>query len=164
VVAAIRGSALRDITEFGRAVHAEMDALLACARGGIPTAGAVLFSTTFPCHNCAKHIVAAGISRVVFIEPYPKSKAIELHGDASGSESAGKVRFQPFVGIGPRRYMDLFSTNLSRGYPRVRKDAEGRTIAWSPIGAAPRTPVSVTSPRDREEQLGNLVKGIVDVS
>ncbi|MDN3612645.1 hypothetical protein QWZ16_23945 [Vibrio ostreicida] len=26
----------------------------------------------FPCHNCAKHIVASGIKRVVYVEPYPK--------------------------------------------------------------------------------------------
>jgi hypothetical protein len=29
------------------------------------TLGATLFSTTFPCHNCAKHIIASGIRRVV---------------------------------------------------------------------------------------------------
>lgn len=39
---------LLDITEFGRPVHAEMDALLSCARAGIETIGATLFSTTFP--------------------------------------------------------------------------------------------------------------------
>lgn len=80
---------LLDITEFGRPVHAEMDALLSCARAGIETIGATLFSTTFPCHNCAKHIVAAGVRRVVYIEPYEKSQAIQLHGDAIRSDDHG---------------------------------------------------------------------------
>ncbi|HXJ48462.1 MAG TPA: hypothetical protein VNF91_04765, partial [Candidatus Acidoferrum sp.] len=54
VHAACLKTRLLDITEFGRAVHAEMDALLGCARAGISTEGATLFCTTFPCHNCAK--------------------------------------------------------------------------------------------------------------
>ena len=44
--------------------HAEMEALLSCARSGVSTRGATLYSTTFPCHNCAKHIIAAGVARV----------------------------------------------------------------------------------------------------
>jgi hypothetical protein len=45
---------LMDLTEFGRAVHAEMDALMACTRVGATAKGARLFCTTFPCHNCTK--------------------------------------------------------------------------------------------------------------
>jgi deoxycytidylate deaminase len=93
-----------DITEFGRAVHAEMAALMSCATRGAPTRGLTLFCTTFPCHNCTKHLVAAGVARVVFIEPYPKSRAVELHSDAiSLTKEQGKVEFRPFVGIGPKR-------------------------------------------------------------
>jgi deoxycytidylate deaminase len=63
---AFRG--ILDITEYGRAVHAEMDALLTCARSGVSPQGGVLYATTFPCHNCTRHIVAAGIERVLYIE------------------------------------------------------------------------------------------------
>jgi hypothetical protein len=119
-----------------------MDSLLSCARAGIGTIGATLFSTTFPCHNCAKHIVAAGIRRVVYIEPYEKSQAIQLHGDAITSDDHGdrgtagegdpkKVVFEPFVGIGPRRYFDMFSMKLSDGYPLKRKIA-GKVAPWKP--------------------------------
>lgn len=62
-----------NLTEFGRAVHAEMEAITSAARIGVSIRGATLFTTTFPCHGCAKHIVDAGIERVVYIEPYPKS-------------------------------------------------------------------------------------------
>jgi cytidine deaminase len=107
----IAESKLMDILEFGRDIHAEMSAITDAARKGIPIAGATLYSTTFPCHLCAKHIIASGIKRVVYLEPYPKSYAEELHADAieiDGSGSSKKVGFQRFIGISPFRYRDLF--------------------------------------------------------
>ena len=55
VTQAAHSSELKDITEYGRAVHAEMDALLTCDRLGISVKGKRLFTTTFPCHNCTRH-------------------------------------------------------------------------------------------------------------
>jgi len=132
-------SPLREITEFGRVVHAEMEAILACARSGIPMRGSTLFGTTFPCHNCAKHIVAAGIGRVVYVEPYAKSRAAKLHDDSivlgfnetTGKEGGQKVRFEPFVGIGPRRFFDLFSMRLGLGRRIRRKQPDGALLKWS---------------------------------
>ena len=121
----LENSSISDLTEFGRVVHAEMDALLSCARSNISVQDAILYTTTFPCHNCAKHIVAAGIARVVYIEPYEKSKAPKFHHDSIevGLERKLKDRvlFQPFFGVGPRRFFDLFSMHLSSGYPLKRK-------------------------------------------
>ncbi len=134
-------SRIRDLTEFGRVVHAEMEALLSCARENIATRKGTLYATTFPCHNCAKHIVAAGIARVVYIEPYAKSKAAEFHPDSirvgfleATDEPEGRtlVLFEPFVGVGPRRFFDLFSMGLGSGYTLKRKDATGRSIKWNP--------------------------------
>jgi deoxycytidylate deaminase len=48
--------AVLDLTEFGRVVHAEMCAICDAARLGRSVKGATLFVTTFPCHNCTKHI------------------------------------------------------------------------------------------------------------
>ncbi len=132
---ALQDSRLSDITEYGRVVHAEMEALLSMARSNVSSLGATLYATTFPCHNCAKHIVAAGIKRVVFIEPYPKSKAAQLHSDSislgfSGDDST--VHFEPFVGVGPRRFFDLFSMRHGSGYPLTRKVAEGQAVQWKP--------------------------------
>jgi len=129
----LQNSAISDLTEFGRAVHAEMEAILCCARNNISTRGATLYCTTFPCHNCAKHIIAAGIKRVVYIEPYPKSKAADFHSDAisiepDSEENNNKVIFEPFIGLGPRRFFDLFSTNLGSGYPLKRKTNEGKIV------------------------------------
>ncbi len=79
---AIKPTRFRAITEFGRAVHAEMDALTTAARQGISVAGATLVCTTFPCHNCTRHVIASGIRKVLYVLPYSKSLARELHGDA----------------------------------------------------------------------------------
>jgi deoxycytidylate deaminase len=131
----LKHSRIEDIMEYSRSVHAEMEAVMSCARNGIGSRNATLYCTTFPCHNCAKHIVAAGIKRVVYIEPYPKSKAAEFHGDSItlGSpqqEPGNTVSFEPFVGIGPRKFFDLFSMDLGSGYPIVRKNSAGRVFKW----------------------------------
>ncbi len=47
----LQSSRIRDLTEFGRVVHAEMEALLSCGRARIPVKGGTIYSTTFPCHN-----------------------------------------------------------------------------------------------------------------
>jgi len=108
----VEGTQLMDLIEFGRAEHAEMSAILGAARRGIPIKGATLFCTTFPCHDCARHIITSGIKKVVYIQPYPKSLALELHKDAIALDdpdnSSSKSAFVPFVGISPRRYQDLF--------------------------------------------------------
>ena len=111
-----------------------MEALLSCARNHVSARGATLYCTTFPCHNCAKHIIAAGIHRVVYIEPYPKSKAAELHDDAielGFAGNANKVRFEPFVGVGPRRFIDLFSLRLGSGRALKRADESGKVVQWN---------------------------------
>src|SRR5262245_55492649 len=51
----MKESQLMDILEFGRMIHAEMSAISDDARLGRETKETILFSTTFPCHICAKH-------------------------------------------------------------------------------------------------------------
>lgn len=135
--AKLKGGLIHDITEYGRAVHAEMEALLAAARAGRSTRGSTLFVTTFPCHNCAKHIIGAGVSRVVYVEPYPKSRALELHDDAItlGPPRDGMITFEPFIGVGPRRYIDLFSMTLGSGR-RMERKRDGTKLDWPHEGDA----------------------------
>jgi cytidine deaminase len=107
----ISNSKIMDLLEFGRIIHAEMSAICDASRKGVPIEGSTLYSTTFPCHLCAKHIVASGICRVVYLEPYPKSYASDLHPDSIVVDYVGtteKVRFEAFLGISPFRYRDLF--------------------------------------------------------
>ena len=127
-------SPIADLTEYGRVVHAEMEALLSCARLGISTSKTTLYTTTFPCHNCAKHMIAAGVERVVYVEPYAKSRAMRHHSDAiagKADSSSSKVLFEPFTGIGPRRFFDLFSISRGNSYSIRRKDrSTGKVVDW----------------------------------
>lgn len=135
----LRHTRLMNLTEFTRAVHAEMEAIASAVRVGVSVNGATLYTTAFPCHNCTKHIVAAGISRVVFIEPYPKSLARELHSDSiqiegedpdpSSASFGNRIPFQPFVGIAPRRYASFFQMTDSEGWSIRRKDSKGVPLA-----------------------------------
>jgi deoxycytidylate deaminase len=127
----LKGTRVMSLTEFARAVHAEMEALSSAVRVGTSVREATLFTTTFPCHNCAKHIVASGIKRVVYVEPYPKSRAIQMYGDSihvAGEspldERGPKVEFQPFVGIAPRLYADLFGRSSYDGHQWEYKDKQ----------------------------------------
>ncbi|HEY1947605.1 MAG TPA: anti-phage dCTP deaminase [Bryobacteraceae bacterium] len=113
----VRRTRVGSLLEFSRAVHAEMDALISAARKGVSPIGCRLFVTTFPCHYCARHIVSAGIDEVQFIEPYPKSLAIDLHDDSIAVEASGwvppsnggtQVLFRPFSGVSPRLYKRAF--------------------------------------------------------
>jgi deoxycytidylate deaminase len=154
-------SGIKYLTEFGRIVHAEMEAILACGRIGNSAAGATLYCTTLPCHNCAKHIIAAGITRVVFIEPYEKSQAEKLHKDAmvvGFSKRKNVVRFEPFVGVGPRRFLDLFSMRLGSGYPLRRKDEKSKTLTWHLRNARARLEMLPCTYLDLELVAGEMFK------
>ncbi len=118
-------------------VHAEMSAITDAAARGISIRGATLFCTTFPCHMCARHIMSAGISKVVYIEPYPKSLTKVLYGDDVNvdhepARERQTVSFVPFTGIAPRRYISLFEKT------EKRKDERGRALDWSPEKSIPR--------------------------
>ncbi|WP_080647947.1 anti-phage dCTP deaminase [Variovorax atrisoli] len=150
IVGQLKKTPLGRLIEFSRAVHAEMDALLSAARLGVVTAGTKLFVTTFPCHYCARHIVAGGVEEVQYIEPYPKSRAFELHSDAlqktsikwtspskfrillqggnleSIKEAKPRVLFRAFTGVAPRLYRRAF---LKDG---ALKDEQGKMIALRP--------------------------------
>jgi len=132
----LKGTRAASTLEFGRMVHAEMFAITEAARRGMAVKDATLYCTTFPCHMCARHIIAAGIKSVVYIEPYPKSMAKELYPksirvDRDSEADSNAVDFRPFVGIAPRRYLELFAMV-------DRKDRSGHTVKWSPESAPTR--------------------------
>lgn len=90
-----------------------MDSITSAARRGVSIKNAKMFVTTYPCHYCARHIVASGILEVQFIEPYLKSLALSLHNDAitTNAEVAKKKRkvlFKPFVGVAPKLFEKAF--------------------------------------------------------
>lgn len=136
----IRKSRIKELIEFSRAVHAEMLAIiLGSQKAGNRIIGGKLYCTTYPCHNCARHIVAAGIKDVYYIEPYRKSLATKLHSD-SITEDETKVqlvRILMFDGIAPRRYLDFFKMN-----PGSRKK-DGKKIVTSSKQILPKNTLSL---------------------
>lgn len=113
------------VMEYVRAVHAEQCALADAARRGVPTSGLTMAVTTFPCHECARLIVAAGIKELCYVEPYSKSLAKQMYGDSISfdSKESGKILFRPYLGVAPQIYSRLFS---SEGVNR--KDVTGKLI------------------------------------
>lgn len=70
--------------EFGckNATHAEANALAFAAHQGISTDGCTLFVTVSPCDVCARLLIAAGITRVVYAEKYRDEAGLALLHDA----------------------------------------------------------------------------------
>jgi dCMP deaminase len=54
-----------------RTIHAEVNAVLQCAKYGIATEGATAYITHYPCQDCMKLLNQAGIKRVVYLTYYP---------------------------------------------------------------------------------------------
>ncbi len=50
-------------------VHAEMNAIVQCACNAVSPSGCAIYSSFFPCINCAIAIVQAGLETVVAYEP-----------------------------------------------------------------------------------------------
>jgi len=53
-----------------RTIHAEANAIIQAALHGISTKDATCYVTHFPCLNCAKMLINAGISRIVYASAY----------------------------------------------------------------------------------------------
>lgn len=51
-------------------IHAEMNALLYCAKTGIAVDGSLCYVTHFPCLQCTKALIQAGISTIYYREGY----------------------------------------------------------------------------------------------
>jgi dCMP deaminase len=66
-----------------RTVHAEANALLQCAKFGVPTENADIYITHFPCLQCSKQLIQAGIKTVCYQEDYRNNEfAIQLFKEA----------------------------------------------------------------------------------
>ncbi len=113
----LRNSKIKDLIEFSRSVHAEMHAIISGSQlSGSKMINGKLFCTTYPCHNCARHIIVAGIKEVYYIEPYVKSLCLTLHDDAitEDEKSSDKVRILIFDGVAPRNYLTFFTNFVER--------------------------------------------------
>jgi deoxycytidylate deaminase len=94
-----------------------------------------LFCTTYPCHNCARHIIVAGIKEIYYIEPYKKSLGTILHEDAltEDEKCESKTKILMFDGVAPRRYLEFFTLK------RARKDNAGQIIKFDKTKIFPKS-------------------------
>jgi len=148
--------------EYSRSIHAEMDALMSLIRKNTPLPeGSTLYCTTYPCHNCARHIVASGVSKVVYLEPYSKSLAIDLHNDSIAdnvreSEINDRVHFSPYQGVSPRLYKMIY---MKRG---ELKDDMGNMIPPNEIDGK-KSALWKKTYLEFEEEVVSFVDGLSDV-
>jgi deoxycytidylate deaminase len=145
----LAGTGVENLTEFSRSIHAEMEAILAVAREGRHSlVGATLYTTTYPCHNCARHIVAAGITSTVYIQPYKKSLAIALHGDAITEDVTdnSRVVFRQYDGVAPRNYHKLFR-------PSSQRKKDGKVLVKNAAELVPVFRMSLDSPVEYEAKV-----------
>lgn len=68
--------------ELCRGIHAEQNAIIQAAYHGVSIKGATLFCTNQPCSICAKMIINAGISRIVYQSGYADPLSIEMLDEA----------------------------------------------------------------------------------
>ena len=147
VIPSLGVTRIMNLIEFGRSTHAEMAAITEAARRGVAIQDCHMFVTTFPCHECTRNIVAAGIASLTFVQPYPKSLASELYRDSVDfltqpvdpadwnlPHQSAKVRFSPYEGISPKRFDELFSLlPRKHGLKDVARDPslkEGGVRKW----------------------------------
>ena len=153
---------VKDLIEFSRAVHAEMHAILGASRvAGERVLKGKIFVTTYPCHSCARHLVAAGISEVHYIEPYRKSLATRLHSDAltESSDERGKVQVRQYDGIAPRRFIEMFEggTRKKSGVLALTGRMEAMPLTQVSLKAIPRLEeVVVAETQTKNLQLPSL--------
>jgi deoxycytidylate deaminase len=82
------------------AVHAEVRALMAAGPAARDT---TLYTTTFPCFQCAEKITQAGIKNVWFTEAYPDTLAAERLRIAN-------IAYNQFEGVRSAAFERIFST------------------------------------------------------
>ena len=137
-----KNSKVKDLIEFSRSVHAEMHAIIIGSQlSGRRMIGGKLFCTTYPCHNCARHIIVAGIKEIYYIEPYKKSLGTILHEDALTEDEncETKTKILMFDGVAPRRYLEFFTLKSNR------KDINGVLIKIDKTKIFPKSRLTLQS-------------------
>ena len=159
----IRSSKIKDLIEFSRSVHAEMHAIVLGSQiTGSQMINGKLYCTTYPCHNCARHIVLAGINEVYYIEPYVKSLCLTLHNDSMTENELekDKVKILIFDGVSPRKYQ-IFFTNFAE-----RKNKTGDISIINNKTAKPKSRKSLQALPQLERQAIHSLKeyGLININ
>ena len=58
-------------------VHAEMNIICYAAKKGIALENTVMFCTHSPCNNCLKHLISAGVKKVIYKNDYTDNSQLD---------------------------------------------------------------------------------------
>lgn len=65
-------------------IHAEQNAISDAARRGTAVEGSIIYITHFPCINCCKYIISAGIKEIKYLDDYKNDELVPLLCGESG--------------------------------------------------------------------------------
>jgi dCMP deaminase len=68
--------------ELCRAIHAEQNAVVQAAKHGTAIGGATAYCTHQPCVLCAKILINAGVTEILYRDPYPDTLAEQMLSEA----------------------------------------------------------------------------------
>ncbi|WP_071131053.1 ComE operon protein 2 [Enterococcus timonensis] len=88
-----------------RTIHAEMNAILQCAKFGVATSGAVVYVTHFPCLQCTKMLLQAGITKIYYMKDYRNDPYAEKLLQNLGVEAQQ-------VSLDPKYFAELVGTDI----------------------------------------------------
>ena len=66
-----------------RSLHAEQNCLLQAAKIGVACEGTTMYVTCQPCNACAKMLLNAGVTKVIYEGDYPDEFSLELFREAN---------------------------------------------------------------------------------
>lgn len=89
------------LLELCRALHGEESAILNLVGRGVDLERSTIYVTTYPCNLCANKIVQAGISKVIYFEPYPVEEAKKIF-------KVADVTAEPFEGVTFRAFFKFY--------------------------------------------------------
>ena len=85
--------------ELCTAIHAEERAIRSLGQRSAD--GCTIYVNTFPCFQCCRYIKDAGITKIVYVESYPVTEAVDFLRE-------NKIDFEPFEGFTPRAFNRVF--------------------------------------------------------
>ncbi len=115
----------------------------------LPVMRAFLAKQTFPFAGKQHKLTDASIDKVMH----------ELNPAMNSATDNGLITFEPFIGVRPRRFLDLFSMSLGSGSKLKRKDKAGSTLDWSKSTAPIRTPLISKSYLEIESSAADIWDG-----
>ncbi|ASN05171.1 ComE operon protein 2 [Virgibacillus necropolis] len=97
-----------------RTVHAETNALLQCAKFGVPTEGSEMYVTHFPCLQCCKTIIQSGVKTIYYAADYKNDPyAVELFKNSGVHVKKVELEYNA-VDVNPKEKASYVASLLSK--------------------------------------------------